>query len=288
MPPDALQEPLTMEAAPEKTKLSLPSDFDHENHDRLGLTTLAETEFLLRTGQANDSLKHLREIGQIAKRRSETEIERADERVQKWAEVYRRAFKAMERLKPLGEDGNHGRGQFKELTKDDLIMLSSWMEEHRLWKEKGEVAEAEANKKGKGRRELPWIWKMQFGTTEPDRNSVSNVVDEWMTEAMRIEWLHANASVARFKEEMRLLEAESQRIGKTFRYYQKNWLVKELALMQETLKVIQEAEGGDAVSRSARGVMAYSRRQAAVFARLAALGEKHFGELKEEKLKMGI
>ncbi|KIJ48686.1 hypothetical protein M422DRAFT_247547 [Sphaerobolus stellatus SS14] len=164
MPPDALQEPLTTEAAAEKSKLSLPSDFECENHVRLGLTTLAETKFLLRMGQANDSLTHF------------------GANIKKWAEVYRRAFIAMGRLKPSGEDGNHGRGQLKELTKNDLIMLSSWMEEHRLWREKGEVAEAEASKKGKWRRELPWIWKMQFGTTEPDRDSVCKAVDEWTTE----------------------------------------------------------------------------------------------------------
>ncbi|KIJ43505.1 hypothetical protein M422DRAFT_253062 [Sphaerobolus stellatus SS14] len=64
-------------------------------------------------------------------------------------------------------------------------MLSSWMEEHRLWWEKGEIPEAEAAKKGKGRRELPWIWKMQFGTTKPDADKVSDAIEEWTTEAMR-------------------------------------------------------------------------------------------------------
>ncbi|KIJ41838.1 hypothetical protein M422DRAFT_255163 [Sphaerobolus stellatus SS14] len=132
----------------------------------------------------------------------------------------------MERLKPAGEDANHGRGQLHELTKDDLIMLSSWMEEHHLWREKGEMAEEEAAKKRKGRRELPWIWKMQFGTTEPDRDKISEAMDEWTSEAIRIEWLHAHASLKRFEEEMRLLEAESERVGKTFGFYRRKWLLK--------------------------------------------------------------
>ncbi|KIJ28988.1 hypothetical protein M422DRAFT_269687 [Sphaerobolus stellatus SS14] len=65
-------------------------------------------------------------------------------------------------------------------------MLSSWMEEHRLWREKGEIPEAEAAKKekGKGRRELPWIWKMQFRTTKPDADKVSDVLEEWTTEVV--------------------------------------------------------------------------------------------------------
>ncbi|KIJ41812.1 hypothetical protein M422DRAFT_255129 [Sphaerobolus stellatus SS14] len=89
-------------------------------------------------------------------------------------------------------------------------MLSSWMEEHRRWREKGEVAEAETAKQGKGRQELPWIWKMQFETTKPNRDKGSDTVEQWTMEAMPIEWLHAHASVARFEEEMKLLEAESE------------------------------------------------------------------------------
>ncbi|KIJ37152.1 hypothetical protein M422DRAFT_260308 [Sphaerobolus stellatus SS14] len=220
--------------APEKAKLSLPSDFDRENHKRLGLITLADTELLLQQGQANDALKHLREslglksflvrhnhsvaTGQIAKRRSETEIENADRRVQKWAEVYCRAFNAMRKLKPLGDDGNHGREQMRELVNNGLIMLSSWMEEHRRWREKGEVAEAETAKQGKGRRELPWIWKC----------------------TMRIEWLHAHASVARFEEEMRLLEAESERVGKMFRFHQKKMEAEEGQSEEQRLAVVAE------------------------------------------------
>ncbi|KIJ22477.1 hypothetical protein M422DRAFT_277080 [Sphaerobolus stellatus SS14] len=157
MLPDALQEPLASSELPEKAKLRLPSDFDIENHECLGLTTLAETEFLLCMGQANDALKQLREtlslksflvrhnkrdtIGQIAKRRSEMEIDWTDRCVKKWAEVYQRAFEAMGRLRKAGEDVNHG-GQFRTLLSEDLIMLSAWMEEHCTWRDKGEMAEA--------------------------------------------------------------------------------------------------------------------------------------------------
>ncbi|KIJ28689.1 hypothetical protein M422DRAFT_269989 [Sphaerobolus stellatus SS14] len=79
----------------------------------------------------------------------------------------------------------------------------------------------ETAKQGKGRRELPWIWKMQFETTKPNRDKVSDTVEQWTREAMRIEWLPAHASVARFEEEMKLLEAESERVGKMFRFHQK-------------------------------------------------------------------
>ncbi|KIJ38566.1 hypothetical protein M422DRAFT_258678 [Sphaerobolus stellatus SS14] len=240
MPPGALQEPLTMEPAPENGKLSFLSDFDREIYEWLELTTLADTEFLLRKGQANEALKHLRESlglksflvrrnhsvseGQIAKCRSEPEIENADWRVQKWAEVYRRAFQAMWKLTPLGDDGNH----------------AGW------------------RSIGCGRRELPWIWKMQFGTTKPDADKVSDVIEEWTTEAMRIEWLHAQASVNRFEEGMKLLEAESEHVGKTFQYYQRNWLSKVLHLTQEVLQEVQD--GGSHPARMLRGEIAYANR----------------------------
>ncbi|KIJ31227.1 hypothetical protein M422DRAFT_267177 [Sphaerobolus stellatus SS14] len=191
----------------------------------------------------------------------------------------------MEKLKPTGEDGNHGRGVFRELTKDDLIMISSWMEEHRMWRDKGEVAEAEAAKTGKGKRELSWIWKIQFGTTEPDRDKLSEAVDEWTTEVIRIEWLHAEASVSRFEEEMKQLEAESERVGKTFRYYQRKWLLAVLTTHKEALRIM---EAGGEIPRSMAGAMAYGRRQAIAFERLAITEESRFADLQIEKVKLNI
>ncbi|KIJ32933.1 hypothetical protein M422DRAFT_265274 [Sphaerobolus stellatus SS14] len=133
---------------PEKQKLRLPSDFDRVAHGRLGLIALAETEFLLRRGQANDALKRLRDClglksflvrrkykmagGQGMLLRSESEIHRAQNQVQKWAEVYRRTWQAMGRLREKGEDGNHGRGKLQQLTNADLVMLSEWMDDHRM------------------------------------------------------------------------------------------------------------------------------------------------------------
>ncbi|KIJ26054.1 hypothetical protein M422DRAFT_272912 [Sphaerobolus stellatus SS14] len=110
------------------------------------------------------------------------------------------------------------------LTDSDLVM-SEWMDEHRLWREKGEIAEAETSKKGKGRRELLWLWKLEFEVTTNmvGHDQVADAVDRWTTEAIRIEWLHAQASMERFDEEVRLLEAASGRIPRTFAYLEDRW-----------------------------------------------------------------
>ncbi|KIJ52773.1 hypothetical protein M422DRAFT_242686 [Sphaerobolus stellatus SS14] len=131
-----------------------------------GLKLLAETEFMLRTGQANDALKKLREALGL----KSFLIQCAQWQVDKWAEVYWWAWVAMGKLRDPDNNANHGRGRLKQLTQDDLVMLSAWMEQHRVWKEKGEVAQADAAKRGKGGQDLPWIWKLEFETGgQPDQ-----------------------------------------------------------------------------------------------------------------------
>ena len=201
MPPDTLHEALRSDVTPEQEILQLPSDFPLSSYERLGLIGLAETKYLLRTGQAHDALKKLRDAlglkGFLVKRkynsadgqrtllRSETEICRADKVVRKWAEVYRRNWEALGRLREPGDHNDHGRGILKELKEDDLVMLSSWMDEHRHWQVKGETSEGIAAKKGGGKRELPWIWKLEFGR-DVSGDEVKIAVDEWTTEGKQL------------------------------------------------------------------------------------------------------
>ncbi|KIJ30996.1 hypothetical protein M422DRAFT_267414 [Sphaerobolus stellatus SS14] len=249
-----------------------------------GLGLLAETEFMLHTGQANDALKKLREAlglksflvrrkykvaqGQSTLLCSETHIQRAQRQVDKWAEVYRRAWVAMGKLQDPGEDGNHGRGRLKCLTHDDLVMLSAWMEQHRLWKEKGEVAQASAAKKGEGRKDLPWIWKLEFETSETlDQDIMGRAVDKWTNEAIRIEWLHTLASKEQFEEELCLLEAESSRIPRTFQYIGRVWAGREEEWAQSVETRVQ------------RGAVAYARRSTKMFSTLAIRADIKHHEL---------
>ncbi|KIJ35186.1 hypothetical protein M422DRAFT_262561 [Sphaerobolus stellatus SS14] len=291
LPAEALDEELRTDATPERQKLRLPSDFNRLSHTRLRLNGLAEKAFSIRRGQANDAIKKLRDClgsksflvrrkykmagGQGMLLRSESEIQWAQKQVQKWAEVYCRAWQAMGRLRDLGDDGgtslsngNHGRGKLQQLTDSDLVMLSEWMDEHRLWREKGEIAEAEASKKGKGRRELPWLWKLEIEVTTNmvGHDQVVDAVDKWTTEAIRIEWLHAQASMERFDEEVRLLEAESGRIPRMFAYLEDRWKTRAVKWGKEGEDTGEQ--GHMMLSRSRRGAIAYARRSAMGFRQL--------------------
>ncbi|KIJ35676.1 hypothetical protein M422DRAFT_262083 [Sphaerobolus stellatus SS14] len=104
-------------------------------------------------------------------------------------------------------------------------MLSKWLDEHKLWREKGEAAEAVVVRHGEGRQELSWIWKVEFQMeTSPD--VVDKAVHGWTVEAIRLEWLHTKASLQRFEREMILLEVESACVERTIRHYEKVWRVR--------------------------------------------------------------
>jgi len=60
-------------------------------------------------------------------------------------------------------------------------MLSKWMDDHRAWRERGQIAEALAAEKGQGKIVLPWIWKMQFQVNEGNRDELEDVVNKWST-----------------------------------------------------------------------------------------------------------
>ena len=62
-------------------------------------------------------------------------------------------------------------------------MLSEWMEDHRLWQQSGEIQEARAGSRGKGKIELAWFWKLEFQFDGSIGGSeVQDAVDGWTTE----------------------------------------------------------------------------------------------------------
>jgi len=195
MPVDALAELLVNHVLPENQALRLPSDYPRESHEWLGLIGLAQTEYSLRVAQVHDAIKKMWNAlglksfmvkgkyksaeGQQALLCSEMEIHRAQSQVKKWKKVYQRTWSAMGKLKGIGKEDETG--QLRELYNGDLLMLSEWMEGHRYWREMAEMAENEACKKGKGRQDLPWIWKIEFPMHATDA-VIDAAVKEWTTE----------------------------------------------------------------------------------------------------------
>ncbi|KAF8508051.1 hypothetical protein BU17DRAFT_100086 [Hysterangium stoloniferum] len=265
MPSDAIQELRCTEGDPENAFLGLPSDFPCESQRRLGLEALAIVEQQLRIGQAHDALKKLRTA--LGLKNSG----RATSQVQKWKEVYQRSYKALEHLRGNTQipETNSTWSQLKELSDSDCIMLSEWMDDHRTWGKRGEMAEAKAASGGKGKRELAWFWKLEVTfNDESSPNEIRGAVDRWTTEVIRIEWLHAKASHARWDEEVRLLGAEGERIGKTFRYLENIW------------KGRQGLEEWN--NNVTRGAAAFAHRQMLLFRNLAEIAEGHYEELRKE------
>ncbi|KIJ45389.1 hypothetical protein M422DRAFT_251162 [Sphaerobolus stellatus SS14] len=295
MPSGALEEMDRSDAYPEEESLRLPSNLAQEDHDRLGLTELAETEYQLRIGVAYDALKNLRSAlglksflvrrkrelasGQGVLTRSESAIARAGMQVNKWKEVYRRSRKAMIRLKGSVDSIDP---KLKNLRDDDCIMLSKWMEQHRYWQSQGERAEAEAVDSGNGgRTELPWIWKMNQPVEGND--SIAQAIQGCTSEAIRLEWVHAQASRNRFLEELKLLRAESERVVKMFRHFEMSWKNQR---ERWTRKAAKEEEGE--TKRVCRGAEAFAKRQQANFVRLAVSAETRDNAVRDHAFKCNL
>jgi len=201
MPVDALVESPRSDDTPENETLRLPSDFSPEVRHRLGLSSLAKIEFALRIRQLHDALEKLRSnlglksflvrqkvrlsSGQGPLLRSESEINRAGRQVQKWKEVYQRAWKALNRLRdngPMYEMEEELR-VLRELKEEDCIMLCEWVEEQRTWQKLGQRAEVAARENVGGRRDLPWFWKIQFDISGDDLGSVDGAVKNWTSDS---------------------------------------------------------------------------------------------------------
>ena len=204
-PPGILEAAPRSNAFPENETLSLPSEYAADIQKRLGLVGLGQTEWLLRLGLAHDALGKLRQAlglksflirkkrrmagGQGILLRSEAEITRAGRHIKKWREVYKRSWKALTCLLDTNPDlgSEESWTRLQELKDEDCIMLSQWIDDHRLWQEKGERAEAAASEKGKGKRDLPWFWKMQFPAAETSTSLSDNVhsaIETWTNDGV--------------------------------------------------------------------------------------------------------
>ncbi|KIJ52939.1 hypothetical protein M422DRAFT_242902 [Sphaerobolus stellatus SS14] len=162
------------------------------------------------------------------------------------------------------------------------------MEDQGKWHSEGEVAVAVAMKKRKGWQPLPWIWKMQLDADidENEEDGITQVIEGWTTEggvvltyhflfgsnwfgystlAIQIEWVQATASLTRFEEELKLLEVESERVARTFKYYEKKWKDRAAERFGPTLV--------------AKGAVAYAHRCTKTFQWLARLAEMDYTAL---------
>ncbi|KIJ28984.1 hypothetical protein M422DRAFT_269683 [Sphaerobolus stellatus SS14] len=210
-------------------KLGLPSDYPHADHAALGITDHALIEGELRVGQAHDALKKLCTLlglkSFIVRRKrqnprytittcTEEEIQKVEGHVKKWRKVWR---------KPIPEE-HRAWWQLRQLRQEDCVMLLEWMADLAYWKAMGERRAAEAREHGSGPRELPWIWKIELDLEGESDEEIEGVVEGLTREAIRLEWLHSKASYEQWEEETRLLKAEGDHVGRSFRWLKEEWV----------------------------------------------------------------
>lgn len=175
--------------------LRFPSDFSLATLEDSGLKRLALIELKLRTGQAYDALKRIRDFlglksfmirdkrgtgrGGTQNTRSETQISRTQTQVVKWVKVYRRNYERIQKLvgacdvdEPLQEKIS----RLRLLQDRDLVMLSTWMEEHRNRLNIGELEQARLQRQGIDHVTIPWIWKM--ARVDSDDGSIEDSAEE--------------------------------------------------------------------------------------------------------------
>lgn len=157
---DALEDFELQQPAPvEKQQLLLPSDFPTEDmRASLSLQDLARCEYRMREGQAYDALNDIRAVirrrvgllqqrkrrssGQAQKTRSRAQMNRAQKALDRAADRYSRARRALLRL-GLSEDDE----TFRALDKKTDLRALQEMEEEEIGL-------------GHGRDELSWIWRV--------------------------------------------------------------------------------------------------------------------------------
>ncbi|KAJ7216669.1 hypothetical protein GGX14DRAFT_359106 [Mycena pura] len=108
---------------------------------------------------------------------------------------------------------------------------------------------------GESHREVSWIWTLA-GTAGSDESELA--------EALRIEWSKAYARVRRWREEVKILEAEWQRLPLSFAHEVSKWDCRVVAVPVGAVEV---------PAPEAEGLLAYAMKQADVYRQLAIRAE---------------
>ncbi|KAJ7055666.1 hypothetical protein C8F01DRAFT_993960 [Mycena amicta] len=245
----------------EDIKLWLPSDLSKPELSDPGMAKLGRIESMLRRGQCRDAIARLRGrihaathlslfrrmhvIGQRHNTRQNTLWERIENKKQRDARKYRRAFRAMVWL-----EGPDFAPRFQDLKEEDLTNRTEEQESDAAARAKLGRAGARhvRTEPGLAKRatRVSWIW---FLGGDVDAGEVHD--------AVRVQWSKARARRDRWTEEVRLLREEMKRV------------LRSLVSMEEVWRrrAGGRVEGGEAGLAS--GLQAYALRQAAVYRRIA-------------------
>ncbi|QRV98270.1 hypothetical protein RhiJN_26289 [Ceratobasidium sp. AG-Ba] len=210
--PDHPESERVSSADVEYSELGLPSAYQSSTLIDGNCITAAQAEASLRRLTCDDSLKTVRHLlgakslalrykrknltGERATTRAEKLLKDLREQVDKAKRRYSRSRDALLQLDLLGSDIRI----YQELKAEHLKMLSDYLEN-----ESGAV--------GQGSREIAWIWR-----TEAASNS-----EDWMIDALKVEWFRARQRAKQWEEELILLKREAVMTLKSFQHEQREW-----------------------------------------------------------------
>ncbi|KAG9094870.1 hypothetical protein FRC07_011189, partial [Ceratobasidium sp. 392] len=239
--PDHPQRPRVQSSDIEFAELGLPSAYESASLTTVNCLQPPRSEARLRRATCDETLRVVRNLlgaksltirykrknltGEGATTRAEGELKTLQEKVERARRRYNRSRDALLRLDLLGADHT----TYLALELDHLTMLSDYLDN-----ESGTI--------GEGTRAISWIWRSQ---------AVSNDED-WMIDALKVEWFRARQRATQWQEELILLKREMAMTLNTFRHEQREW----------------EARSGQ--SGLFPGMREYATRKVAFFARLAS------------------
>ncbi|EUC59889.1 hypothetical protein RSOL_331780, partial [Rhizoctonia solani AG-3 Rhs1AP] len=197
---------------PEYTELGLPSSYLPATLQGCALHKLAALEGKFRRASCNEALHTLRELlgckavalkwkrqnisGETRTTRAEGALKEHQEKVNRAKAAYHRSWEALKRLNLDKGDAE----TYRELHSDDLKSLKHYLE-------------IESAELGDGFREIPWIWRV---------GSIKNK-DEWLIEALRVEWFRARQRARQWEEELILLKRDMLMALRSFEVNASRW-----------------------------------------------------------------
>jgi hypothetical protein len=216
------------EITPEGIVLYLPSNFTLQQRKEYGLQELANLEYELREGQANDSLERLRECLAEKSLRFRTQIRPAKSQktmARAWDSVYRKEGQIKQAVityrtarRAIGELGDASDlERFQEIQKSDLKMSGDIVEENRV---------------GQRSSVLPWFWRLDrkakgyCGSYEKECkcSKVPRLQDFYLQDTVyRVNWLRARARAQRWNEEKEIVVKEMECVIRTFKHMEELW-----------------------------------------------------------------
>ncbi|KIO20783.1 hypothetical protein M407DRAFT_29579 [Tulasnella calospora MUT 4182] len=277
----------------ESDDIWLPSRFSSDEISQYALQDLLKVETQIRTGHAYNSIHELRQglslrsfwtrhitkqlKTQTKKTKGQASLQTANAQVRDAMRTYNVCWHWLMRVAP---DRTAAFG-LRKLNETDILALSDWQEgqEHK-----------------RSNKRLPWFWTLRpqpsafpsqkdsVGADEP-LSKLEQVIENWRSEFVRLDFVHSTASVERWVEEVAIIGREMAATCRAFQH-------KAMIWSERASQAFEASRAGglswETESQEMRGRVAYASRQFDLYIWLAdsayaefqtAVGEENWAEI---------